>query len=228
MRALPKSRCCPSSDSESPLCRDTVPRLGASAPVSSLNSVVFPVPFRPTTPHRSPAAMVNVTSENRVVAPNSTATPPTAIWVIGRCRALAAGSRRQPCLPGRLRGPDAEGVSIADERHLQQEGLTREDFQPSVISIPGGPQTELSVASCRLVDQSCDAELLGEPGELATRCGALHKVDEVCLDATFGEEPERFPRVRALLHTKDLNVHACRPDIMERSSAPSFDPVPIT
>jgi hypothetical protein len=50
----------------------------------------------------------------------------------------------------------------------------------------------------------------------------------VGLDPTFGEETERFSRVRVLLHAEDLNVHACRPDIMERSSAPSFDPVPVT
>jgi hypothetical protein len=38
----------------------------------------------------------------------------------------------------------------------------------------------------------------------------------VCLDPTLGEEPQRLSRVGALLYAEDLNVHACRLDIMER------------
>jgi hypothetical protein len=55
------------------------PRVGDSSPVSRRKSVVLPVPLRPTIPHRSRAATVNVTSENSVNAPKSTPTPEKAI-----------------------------------------------------------------------------------------------------------------------------------------------------
>src|SRR5207244_5426719 len=58
------------------------PRVGSRSPVSSRKRVVFPVPLRPTMPHRSPGATVKDTSENSLVAPKSTPTPAKAIWVI--------------------------------------------------------------------------------------------------------------------------------------------------
>src|SRR5256885_6651207 len=61
-----------------------LPRVGSISPVSSRKRVVFPVPFRPTMPQRSPGATVNVTSENNFVAPKSTPTPANAICVMGR------------------------------------------------------------------------------------------------------------------------------------------------
>src|SRR5438874_3151407 len=59
-----------------------LPRVGSRSPVSSRKRVVFPVPFRPTMPQRSPGATVKETSENSLVAPKSTPTPAKAIWVI--------------------------------------------------------------------------------------------------------------------------------------------------
>ena len=59
----------------------TAPDVGRRSPVISLKSVVFPVPFRPTIPHRSPSATVNVMSLNNVVAPNSTDAPETDMRV---------------------------------------------------------------------------------------------------------------------------------------------------
>src|SRR6266481_6378549 len=61
-----------------------LPRVGSRSPVSSRKSVVFPVPFRPTMPQRSPGATVKVTSENSLVAPKSTPTPAKAICVMWR------------------------------------------------------------------------------------------------------------------------------------------------
>ena len=59
-----------------------LPRVGSSSPVSSRKRVVFPEPLRPTIPHRSPGATVNVTFENRVMSPKSTPTPAKAIRVM--------------------------------------------------------------------------------------------------------------------------------------------------
>ena len=50
-----------------------VPRVGVSAPVIRRKRLVFPAPFRPTIPQRSPEPTVKVTSRNSIVAPNSTA-----------------------------------------------------------------------------------------------------------------------------------------------------------
>src|SRR5881628_2383044 len=61
-----------------------LPRVGSRSPVSNRNRVVFPVPFRPTMPQRSPGAIVKVTSEKSLVAPKSTPTPANAICVMWR------------------------------------------------------------------------------------------------------------------------------------------------
>src|SRR5438445_99517 len=61
-----------------------LPRVGSRSPVSNRNRVVFPVPFRPTMPQRSPSAIVKVTSEKSLVAPKSTPTPAKAICVMWR------------------------------------------------------------------------------------------------------------------------------------------------
>src|SRR5881628_1114821 len=72
-----------------------LPRVGSRSPVSSRNRVVFPVPFRPTMPQRSPGATVKETSENRFVAPKSTPTLVNAIWVRGGCYREASRQRRR-------------------------------------------------------------------------------------------------------------------------------------
>ena len=64
-----KSRCWSSRAIRSPELRETLPVVGCSAPVIRLKRVVFPLPFRPTTPHFSPGSTVNVTSLRRSVAP---------------------------------------------------------------------------------------------------------------------------------------------------------------
>ena len=97
---------------------------------------------------------------------------------------------------------------MPDERHLQKEGLIREDFEPPVVSISSRPQAELGVSPRVLVDESRHAELLGKSQQLTARCRSLHEIHEVCLHATFGEEAQRLPRVRTLLHAEYLNVHA--------------------
>jgi hypothetical protein len=78
--APPKSRCCSRSDTRNPGCRAMMPRVGCISPVSNRKSVVLPVPFRPTMPHRSRCATVNVTWENRCVAPKSTPTSENESW----------------------------------------------------------------------------------------------------------------------------------------------------
>ena len=65
-------------DTVSPDSRVMTPREVVISPVMRRKSVVLPVPFRPTTPQRSPAATVKVTSEKMVVAPKSTPTAPKA------------------------------------------------------------------------------------------------------------------------------------------------------
>src|SRR5205085_6132547 len=60
-----------------------MPRVGCISPVRSRKRVVLPVPLRPTTPHRSPDATVNVTPEKSVVAPKSTPTFEKDSWVTG-------------------------------------------------------------------------------------------------------------------------------------------------
>ena len=53
--ALVSPRFCRISVKRSPGCRHTSPSVGWSSPVISRKRVVFPAPFRPTIPQRSPA-----------------------------------------------------------------------------------------------------------------------------------------------------------------------------
>ena len=53
----------------------TAPLLGSIAPVMSRNRVVFPAPFRPTMPQRSPGSTEKFTRSSRVLAPKRTLTP---------------------------------------------------------------------------------------------------------------------------------------------------------
>src|SRR5512141_1486585 len=95
-----------------------LPRVGSSSPVSSRKRVVFPVPFRPTMPQRSPGATVNETSENRVVAPKSTPTPPKPIWVMPRA-SLGARADEMPDGGGARHGhrtPERHAQRTADKR----------------------------------------------------------------------------------------------------------------
>ena len=137
-----------------------------------------------------------------------------------------SSSRGQPSLPRGLCRTDRESVPITDEWHLQDEWLAHQNLQPPLIAVAGGTQSELAVAPGGLVDESGHAEFLREARELAAGRGAFCEIDEVSLDATFGEESERLPGVRILLHSEDLSVHACRTGIIERTFVPSFAPVP--
>ena len=58
-----------------------MPSVGACTPVISLKRVVLPLPFRPTIPQRSPRPTVKVIPRKTLVAPNSTPTLDTEIWV---------------------------------------------------------------------------------------------------------------------------------------------------
>src|SRR6476661_2611001 len=119
----------------SPDWRVTVPTVGSIAPVISLNSVVLPVPFRPTIPHRSPEVTVKVMSRNRVVAPKSTPAPPTDICVIAPLPPSASASRDEPAFPGVFRRAHGQRVPLTDERHAQQEGLVDQNCEPALVSV---------------------------------------------------------------------------------------------
>ena len=112
--ASPKSRCCSSSVIRVRAAARTGRASASSSPVMRRNSVVFPVPFRPTIPHRSPVATVNVMSVNSVVAPNSTATPDRAICV-------TCVVQRLPVL---LRRDRSSARSIAYQWH-REEAMAR-------------------------------------------------------------------------------------------------------
>src|SRR6476660_7277432 len=152
----------------SPDWRVTVPTVGSIAPVISLNSVVLPVPFRPTIPQRSPELTVKVMSRNKVVAPKSTPAPPTDICVMS-CAPLPTDASwgDEPALPDVLRCPDGQRVPVTNERHLQQERLIRENGEPSFIAVPRGAEPELSEASRAFVYQGLHPELLREAHQLA-------------------------------------------------------------
>src|SRR6476661_1007841 len=196
--------------------RVTVPVLGSMSPVISLNSVVLPVPFRPTMPHRSPALTVKVMSRNRVVAPKSTPAPPTEIWVIPLLSPPACTSWGEPALPRLLRRADRERVRVAYKRHLQKQGLVDQDRQPPLVAIPRRSQPQVAEPLRALIDKRRGAELLREAHQLAARCCPFSQVHEVRTHSTLGEEAQRLARFRALLRAEDLNVHACRVDIMKR------------
>src|SRR3989449_2351181 len=85
-----------------------LPRVGSRSPVSSRNRVVFPVPFRPRMPQRSPGATVKETSENSFVAPKSTPTLANAIWVMG----WLPGSQSQDLTACKQEGPGAVNLRL--------------------------------------------------------------------------------------------------------------------
>ena len=65
------------------------------------------------------------------------------------------------------------------------------------------------------IHQRLDPESLDEALKLALGQRPLVEIHEVRLYAAFGEEPKGLSRLRAFLHTKDLNFHslsACRRD----------------
>ena len=111
-----------------PGARTITPRVGSSAPVTRLNRVVFPVPFRPMMPHFSPDAIVNVTSRRIVLSPNSTATFDSAICVMRR-------SSLHPRSPLRLGESDGETTGGPCQRDLQQHRVVDELFQPACIAV---------------------------------------------------------------------------------------------
>src|SRR6476661_5301372 len=119
----------------SPDWRVTVPTVGSIAPVISLNSVVLPVPFRPTIPHRSPEVTVKVTSRKRVVAPKSTPAPPTEICVIARTCPSPSGSWGHPALPGVFGRSHGQRVPLTDQGHAQQQGLVDQDREPALVAV---------------------------------------------------------------------------------------------
>ncbi len=86
---------------------DTLPPLGLWTPVTTLNKVVFPEPFGPTTPRISPSSMARSTPDNAVTPPNRLLNPRISrIGLIAAlpkawyrpCRALrvAASAARSP------------------------------------------------------------------------------------------------------------------------------------
>ena len=68
-------------------------------------------------------------------------------------------------------------------------------------------QPELVVPFGFAVDEGLEPEALNEALQLTGGDWALLEVDEVRANAAFREEPNRLSRVRAFLHTKDLNFH---------------------
>ena len=60
-----------------------------------------------------------------------------------------------------------------------------------------------------------DAELLHESLELAQRRGSLVQIDEMRLDPSLGEKPQRLSGVGAFLHAEDLNFHRLRRTLFE-------------
>src|SRR5687767_9725663 len=143
-----------------PDTRAMLPRVGTSSPRMTLNSVVLPVPFRPMTPHRSPRATVNETSSKIVEAPNSTASPPAEICVMG------GASSRRPRAPFILRESHRQLVPVPDEWHSEQQRLVHEHGEPSLIGEHCRAQAELLIASSLPVKQSANAESLGKPPQL--------------------------------------------------------------
>src|SRR5574338_1378831 len=126
----------------SPDWRVTEPQVGASAPVSNLNSVVFPVPLRPTMPHRSPAPTVKVTSRNSVVAPKSTPAPPTEICVMPAHSPPDSASWGEPALPCVFRQSDRPRIAVPHEWHLEQQRLVDQDRQPAFVAVARRPEPE--------------------------------------------------------------------------------------
>src|SRR5712692_811911 len=82
--APPNTRAWSSTARRRPDWRTTLPRAGDRLPSIKRNSVVLPAPLRPTMPHRSPPATLNVTSRKSRVAPNSTPTSERERIVTGR------------------------------------------------------------------------------------------------------------------------------------------------
>src|SRR5688500_10416170 len=197
-----KVRCCSSSVTLMPLTRATLPVLGARSPVRMRKSVVLPMPFRPTIPHRSPRAMVKVMFLNSVVAPNSTPALERAIRLMP-----GPGSSGAPPLPLVLRSTHGELVRVSYQGHAQQQRLERELLEPPVVGEARVRQPELHIAPRRLVDQRVESELLDEAPQLAGGRRTFHQVHEVDLDPPFGEESLRLPGLRALLHPEDLDLH---------------------
>src|SRR6476661_9885927 len=115
--------------------RVTVPVLGSMSPVIILNSVVLPVPFRPTIPHRSPALTVKVMSRNRVVAPKLTPAAPTDICVIFCVSPPADASWGEPALPCVFGRSHRQRIPMPHQRHSEQQRLIHQDGEPSLITI---------------------------------------------------------------------------------------------
>ena len=82
------------------------------------------------------------------------------------------------------------------------------------------PQAELVVPLRLTIDQAVEAELLHEATKLAERRRPLREVHEVNLHSAFGEKPQRFSRIGAFFHTKDLNFHRFNRAVIDRLVVP--------
>src|SRR5690606_18684114 len=195
------ARCRSMSEIRSPGSRLTVPSDGSSSPAITRKSVVFPDPFRPTTPQRSPLPTVKVTSRRIGAPPRWTATEPKAIRLIRRVSPLVP---RPPLVLGQ---PDRQPVPGADQGDTEEERLLGELFEPAIVRVVRVPEPELGEALRLPGDQRVDAELLRQSPQLAGRGRAPGQIDEVRPDPSLREEAERLPRVGAFPDAEDLHVH---------------------
>jgi len=107
---------------------------------------------------------------------------------------------------------------MAHERHAQQQGLETEFLEPTLLAQDRGLEAQLRETVRLAVDERSDAELLRKPPQLAHRCGFLLQVDEMHLDASLREKPQRGACVSALADTENLHFHA--PNIFPATMSP--------
>src|SRR5205814_9279571 len=140
-------------------------------------------------------------------------------YVVARGRSVIAGVAKllglfpggDPGAPRLLRRAYAQLLSMADQRHAEQQRLHGQLVEPALLREQCRPEAQLREAFGVAVDQGADTELLGEAAQLAARGGPLVEIDEVGLDPTLGKETQRGARVGALPDTEDLHVHtSCR------------------
>ena len=174
------------------------PRVGCMSPVMSLNSVVFPVPFRPMIPQRSRARdrerdvreQLRRAELHRDVGEgqlgHAVLTQP--LHSVSASPTLS----RFCCRTSGIFSISGSSANSSSQRSSDMRALRN-------------PRSTISLRA--VIDQRGHAELLREAAKLAERCGALREIDEMRFHSPLGEEAQRLARVRILFYTENLNVH---------------------
>ena len=133
-------------------------------------------------------------------------------------------SRLHPAFPRCFVHANDKPIRITNQWKAKQQWFLGKFLQPSVVRKLRIAKAELIETPGVSIDKCRNTKFLCKSAKLTQRCGALHEIDKVSLDAPFREKTQGFTRISTFFDAEYLYFQRRWPDLPE--SDLSLNPVP--